>query len=171
MILKELFGAQKELDERIIEEHNLQGKDEFDKKIVAFIVELSELANEIRFFKFWSNKKPSDTETILDEYADCLHFLLSIGNDLSSICGETIQIHDYKNNLNYEELTEEFIEIIKSICDVKLFRYEPSVFEKYTETFERLLSLGHKLGFTWKDIEMAYYKKHEINFQRQDNNY
>lgn len=185
MILKELFGAQKELDERIIEEHNLQGKDEFDKKIVAFIVELSELANEIRFFKFWSNKKPSDTEIILDEYADCLHFLLSIGNELGEICGEEIQVHDYRNDLNYKGFTEDFIEIIRSICELQLIKEKficdtsshqrkiriANCVDSYIQVFERFLMLGYKIGFSWKDIEMGYYTKNRINYQRQDNGY
>ena len=44
-------------------------------------MEIAELANETRCFKFWSNKGPSAKNTILEEYADCLHFLLTIGLD------------------------------------------------------------------------------------------
>lgn len=187
MILKELFKAQKELDERIIQEHNLQGKDEFNKKVVAFIVEVGELANEIRFFKFWSGKPASPREVILDEYADCCHFILSIGNDLSKNVGNIIQNHDYKNNINYEGLTEDFIRIINDMCNIKrlrddlknknevqseLYKFKNELCtDLYIETFERLLMLGYKLGFSWKDIENGYYKKHSINFQRQANNY
>jgi dimeric dUTPase (all-alpha-NTP-PPase superfamily) len=181
MILKELFKAQKEFDERVIQEHHLQGKDTFNKKIVAFLVEIGELANEIRFFKFWSVKPTSPREVILEEYSDCVHFILSIGNDLSVACGNIIQEHDYKNDLSYKGLTEDFIRIINDICNIKRLRDSFVNKDKinsievcnciYIETFERLLMLGYKLGFSWKDIETGYYKKHSINFHRQDTNY
>ncbi|MFY0167293.1 dUTP diphosphatase, partial [Bacillus anthracis] len=33
------------------------------------------------------------------------------------------------------------------------------------------LGLGKKLGFTFEEIEQGYYKKNEVNHQRQDNGY
>lgn len=182
MILKELFKAQKQLDERIIQEHNLQGKDEFSEKIASFITEMGEMANEVRFLKFWSNKPASPRETILIEFVDCVHFILSVGNDLSKECGNIIQNHDYKNNINYKGLTKDFIGIISSICSIECLRdsfisnkdntsSKEACVDIYIETFERLLMFGYKLGFSFKDIEAAYYVKNKINFQRQDNNY
>lgn len=55
MNLQKLFEIQAKLDNRIVEEHGLQGQDLLDKKILALQVELGELANEHRGFKFWSN--------------------------------------------------------------------------------------------------------------------
>ena len=55
MNLSKLFEMQRKLDERIIEEKGLQGQNLLDKKILALQVELGELANEWRGFKFWSN--------------------------------------------------------------------------------------------------------------------
>ena len=77
----EMFASQKELDMKIDYEHGLKNEEVFNKKVMSLIVEICELANEIKFFKFWSYKKPSPKEKILDEYSDCIHFLLSIGND------------------------------------------------------------------------------------------
>src|SRR5690625_1795201 len=124
MDLQKLFKAQRELDNRIVKEKELEGQDLLDKKILALLVELGELANEWRGFKFWSdNQKPNTSSykcsecgfvreenidcpladehyeftmdhfnPLLEEYVDCLHFIMSIGNDLNinehqSFCG------------------------------------------------------------------------------------
>src|SRR4051794_21413839 len=70
---------QAELDSYIIDNHDLKERNVFNEKYLAFLVELGELANETRCFKYWSTKKPSEKETILAEYVDGIHFLLSIG--------------------------------------------------------------------------------------------
>jgi dimeric dUTPase (all-alpha-NTP-PPase superfamily) len=60
MNLQKLFEMQRQLDERIEQEHPRQeGEDRLAKKILALQVELGELANEWRGFKFWSkNQEP-----------------------------------------------------------------------------------------------------------------
>ena len=85
MNLQKLFELQRKLDEHIEQQHQRQeGEDRLGKKILALLVEIGELANETRCFKFWSNKGPSDKNVILEEAADVLHFLLSIGNDIGA---------------------------------------------------------------------------------------
>src|SRR5690554_4282011 len=90
MNLSKLFELQRQLDARIEKEHPRQdGEDRLAKKILALMVELGELANEWRGFKFWSEDQEPRTELwddrlrfhnpLLEEYVDCLHFLLSIG--------------------------------------------------------------------------------------------
>src|SRR5690606_12185173 len=63
MNLAKLFEMQKELDDRILAEHPIQeGEVRLAKKILALLVELGELANEARFFKFWSHDQEPRTE-------------------------------------------------------------------------------------------------------------
>lgn len=64
MNLEKLFQMQKELDDRILAEHPIQeGEDRLAKKILALQVELGELANCWRGFKYWSyNQKPKTEE-------------------------------------------------------------------------------------------------------------
>ncbi|MGG4002815.1 dUTP diphosphatase, partial [Geobacillus stearothermophilus] len=73
------YDMQRALDERIETEHGLMEEDLFARKQLAFLVELGELANETRCFKFWSIKPPAPAERVLEEYVDGLHFLLSLG--------------------------------------------------------------------------------------------
>jgi dimeric dUTPase (all-alpha-NTP-PPase superfamily) len=54
-----MLETQKVLDDRIIKEKGLEGQDLFPNTILALQVELSEFANEGRWFKHWSNdQKP-----------------------------------------------------------------------------------------------------------------
>src|SRR5690625_3998787 len=62
--LERLFELQKELDDRIVKEKGLEGKDLLPQKILALQVELGELANEWRGFKFWSEDQEPRYETI-----------------------------------------------------------------------------------------------------------
>ena len=63
MNITKLFEAQAKLDARILEQHPIKdGEDRLANKILALQVELGELANEWRGFKFWStNNKPRTT--------------------------------------------------------------------------------------------------------------
>jgi len=78
MNLQQLFTMQKELDHFIEKTQKIE-RDVFKEKGLALMVELAELANETRCFKFWSTKGPSAREVILEEYVDSIHFILSLG--------------------------------------------------------------------------------------------
>ena len=52
-MLYELAQLQRQLDNRIIKSHNITDKNVYEEKKMAMLVELGELANELRFFKFW----------------------------------------------------------------------------------------------------------------------
>ena len=95
MDLQKLFTMQEALD-HYIQTNKQVTEDVFTKKGLALLVELAELANETRCFKFWSEKGPSEREVILEEYVDSIHFLLSLGiekgfNDLEEWPIETIE--------------------------------------------------------------------------------
>ncbi|WP_413373236.1 dUTP diphosphatase [Paenibacillus taichungensis] len=55
MNIAKLYGMQKTLDARIIEEKGLRGQDLLPNTILALQVELGEMSNEWRGFKHWSN--------------------------------------------------------------------------------------------------------------------
>ena len=88
MNLNPLFRKQAELDEYIVKRKNLEGHDLLKMKTVALICELYEFANEARFFKYWSNDTNPKRDTLLEEYVDMIHFVISIANDLG--------VHEYK---------------------------------------------------------------------------
>lgn len=157
-----LFKLQEVLDERIREQHNLVGTSLLSKKLLALQVELGELANETRCFKFWSDKKPSSKEIILEEYVDCLHFILTLGLDMKY--SDIIEINGKKVN---SEITEQFLNLFIDSNDFLVC----SSRDHYITLFEDFLSLGFSLGFTEEDITKGYIKKNDINHQRQDEGY
>lgn len=73
-----LFKEQKKLDEFIHKKHKLTYKKIFMETKLALFVELAELANEIKCFKFWSIKGSGPKEKIFEEYVDGLHFIISL---------------------------------------------------------------------------------------------
>lgn len=204
MNITKLIEAQKELDAHITEHHPLKdGEDRLANKILALQVELGELANEWRGFKFWSmNDKPRTTldceicrgegghyntyddlknrtnkvpckycegtgahkgiNPLLEEYVDCLHFIISIGLDLG-VEQEKLFVAP-----SSEAVTSElFLSLMNDVLTLDLKRS----LSHYQYTFTRITELGLGLGFTPDVIEQAYYSKNEVNHQRQETNY
>lgn len=168
MELKELFEMQMKLDEHIIKEKGLEGQDLMNNKILALHVELGELANETRCFKHWSNKGPSPKERILEEYADCLHFILSIGLSL----GMERRLQDeYNANIYSTNITKQFNRIFEYITELEAYLGVSLVEVMYLHLVENFLGLGTLLGFTEEIIVQAYKDKNQVNHARQENGY
>lgn len=160
MNLEKLFSMQKVLDERIVKEKQLRHFDLLPQKILALQVELGELANEVRCFKFWSNKPASDVSVVLEEYVDCLHFILSIGNELK----QTKRFGRIRVDKE-KDLTDQFRTVFYLISEPIITDYPEGWFNIL---FSYFVELGEMLCFTWEEVEQAYLKKNEVNHQRQD---
>lgn len=161
MNISKLYEIQKKLDNRICKEHGLKDVDLVPSKILALQVELGELANETRCFKFWSNKGSSPREIILEEYVDCLHFILSIGLESGLTDIDLVRID------NTDNLTAQFQNVF---VEIVTFQHEPTL-DNYQRLFNHFLLLGNKLNFTKDEIDFAYLEKNKINHQRQDEGY
>lgn len=161
MNISKLFDMQRVLDERIIKEHGLEGKDLLQERILALNVELAELAQETRCFKFWSkNQQPSDR--VLDELVDVLHFVLSIGIETGMelyFC----RIPEFR----LKRKTISFNRLFYTINEFQMCREE----ENYYRLTESLLILVDVLNFKWEQVEEAYMKKNAENHARQDRGY
>ncbi|MCV9885158.1 dUTP diphosphatase [Metabacillus halosaccharovorans] len=157
-----LFNMQQELDAKIQAQHNLENENLVDRKILALLVEIGELANETRCFKFWSLKPPAHTDIILEEYVDGIHFILSLGLELNI----DISIH-FEDRESSATLTEQFLIVYEK---VSAFKHDSSL-STYKNMFEEYLLLGKLLGFTSLQIEKAYILKNEVNHKRQQQGY
>ncbi|MFD1362215.1 dUTP diphosphatase [Lentibacillus salinarum] len=156
-----LYTMQAQLDTYIVSHHDLSGKDLFREKYLALLVELGELANETRCFKFWSRKPRNKQSVILEEYVDGIHFILSLGLDK----GYRYDSNDLKPADTDE--TGQFNRVYE-VC-VTFYR-DPSE-AHYKQLFARYLQLGKLLGFDEIAVKDAYLKKNEINYERQDQGY
>ena len=192
MNIKKLFELQKQLDLRIEKEHPRQeGEDRLSKKILALMVELGELANEWRGFKFWSHDQVPRTRVLvnrttddigfknigpehiknplLEEYVDCLHFLLSVGLEIT----EPDMINLKRWNLTKaDNITEQFLwlmsdvtELYNGLCNDGFSKFE------YQLLLLRFIHLGEMLGFSWEEVEEAYLQKNAENHARQERGY
>jgi dimeric dUTPase (all-alpha-NTP-PPase superfamily) len=162
MNINQLFEMQRALDSYIEKEHGLEEADLFHEKILALLVEVGELANETRSFKFWSTKPSSDKKIILEEFVDGVHFILSLGIYLG------IQHFELRSaNYNEEDVTKQFIEIYSSIND---FMVKKSV-SGYDQLVHQYFYLGELLGFSHEEVIKAYRQKNEVNYQRQQEGY
>lgn len=163
MNLTKLFNMQKSLDRYIEEGNHLQHEDLFDRKILALLVEVGELANETRSFKFWSKKGPSEKTVILEEYVDGLHFILSIGLEK----GLEQEMELDSKGIEVDTVTGQFLEVFESI---QQFRQKKSL-DAYKELFLQYITLGDMLGFSMEEVEQAYFNKNEVNYKRQQEGY
>lgn len=183
MNLTKLFETQRKLDERIVKEKRLEGQDLTPMKILALQVELGELANEWRGFKFWSeNREPRTsmlsqlfkedgtpargvkvTNPLLEEYVDCLHFILSIG--LSHKFDEAL------SGLAIEPISIRIVDSFTALMRTEWETFDDGSADYFHGGLELFIGLGESLGFTWEQIEQAYYDKNQINHERQTNGY
>ena len=100
------------------------------------------------------NWRLKDIRNSLEEIADCLHFALSLENEIK--------------NYNYKEVTEEEF---KYYDKYDLYEIIDKCFTIYGTVLGDTIALGLKLGFTLDQLEEAYYKKNKINWDRIANNY
>ncbi|WP_108669354.1 dUTP diphosphatase [Peribacillus acanthi] len=163
MDYSQLFKMQKELDTHIEEKHGLLETNLVDKKILAMLVELGELANETRCFKFWSLKDSSPKKKILEEFVDGVHFILSLGIELD-LEDSVSEVHIFSHE---NTLTDQFLRVFEAALSFKLDKEK----ETYVELFKQYILLGELLGFSQSEVKEAYIEKNRVNFERQEQGY
>lgn len=165
-VLEGIMEAQRELDKAILTSAGIK---EYPLKdvIIAYNVELGELAQEWKGFKYWKKTKGEvDRSKVMEEYADCLHFSVSLTN------------YYVENSAASKRFLEAFLLNIREVIDNK------SVSERLIRCFDTdrhfeggalllvdTLRLGEGLGFTLEEIEEAYYYKNNINWERLKKGY
>lgn len=111
---------------------------------------------------------------LLEEYVDCLHFILSIGLELGA--NNWMKLSDYPMVNVSGDITLQFLDVhsktLKVVEEIIRMESAPAVIrDLYTRSFESFLHLGAKLGFTWEQVEEAYYAKNKVNHERQNAGY
>lgn len=159
--LKPLVNEQAKLDAHIQSQHQVTYASTRDKRILALLVEIGEMINETKTFKFWSKKPSAEKPIILDEYADGLHFLLSLGIEVQS------QKMTYEIQPPHLSLTQATIVVFQHVSELSKHWHV-----KHLENaFQAYLNLIPLLGFTTEDVIEAYFKKLGVNYTRQQNAY
>jgi dimeric dUTPase (all-alpha-NTP-PPase superfamily) len=161
LVLDDLYVEQMGLDETIALKHHLTYEQTKTKRLLALLVELGEFANETRCFKFWSFKPASNKEVILDEYADGMHFFLSLG----LILNIKKLTHHFKKPSG--DLTDNILKVYQLVSDLSLHYDEVH----YLLAFNAFLDLLPLLDYSGEDAIKAYKAKLAVNYTRQENKY
>lgn len=160
--LLSLFEAQERLDSKIVQVHGLQGKNLTADVTSALYVELGELQQEIAYFKYWKKHKNINKERQWDEWADCLHFLLSLGNRY----GHSNEISE----IEYLVVSESDIPSFHILFQ-HLYQTDFTNVLQYSKALTILTAIGYFIGMTEKDMEDSYFAKNKVNYERLENNY
>lgn len=105
---------------------------------------------------------------MLEEYVDCLHFILSIGLEMEMQFEEAL-IWDFENT---QDVINLFHEVIAQTAD--LFwdcQNKHETDGTYKAVLNHFIKLGEELGFDWEQVELAYFAKNRINHERQESGY
>lgn len=165
--IQALAEKQKQLDafvekrvQAVQEDFKMDSIDTMSKIVFAFHVELAELANEIGFFKYWKLSHSMNRSRTLDEWADCLHFLLSYSN----LRRYTPFLKDIEPFYLWEDYPLHELFYLLRDNDLSSSGY-------VRLAFSYLFGIGLKLGFSEEELIAAYEKKHEENLKRMESGY
>lgn len=159
--LSDLFPLQRSLDEEIGEKHGVTYASTAHRRLLALLVELGEFANETRCFKYWSDKGMGPKGRIIDEYADALHFFLSIGVSLG------VSSYTHRFSVREKDLSEALLSVYSLSCKL-LDDLTP---ENYLSAFSSFLNIIPLLDYSAEDVREAYLAKLSVNRQRQKEGY
>lgn len=160
--IQKIFEAQDKLDCKVVEVHGLQGLNLTGDVTQAFYTELGELSNEIGFFKYWKKNIKDNKARQYDEWADCLHFIASLGNK-----------YGHSNELTNlpRLLIKKTAEKTYHYSFDQLYHNDLSNYVEYVQGVSALVSIGLKLGMTCEDMEKAYFEKNQVNYDRLASGY
>lgn len=163
MNIKKMLYVQKELDDIWMKRANLT-EYPLEMTITAYRVELGELLQEWKQFKYWKmNKGEINRDKMLEEWADCMHFALSLDYN-----NYPLYYTEHYNEILINHL-EKFIKNIET-WDIYLI-LNSCFYVGKVKILENTLKLGLKLGYTLEELEQAYWRKNKINWERIKNNY
>ncbi len=147
-----IYETNKELDELF--DNAFIDPDMYKKNQLELIVEIGELANETRFFKYWSNK-PIDMDKVKEEYADCFMMTLYFFNKKNvSLEEEFVKVDKY-------DKVDIFARLYKLAID---FYYNDDK-DTIKEILATLVELGYIIGFNDQDIIDASLNKINKNIK------
>ena len=158
----DIYRKNKKLDDIFMNKYMDTESSYYEKNCLELIVEIGELANESKCFKYWTVKKP-DKELVLEEFADTLLMVLYMFNTYNV---DSVSIIDVDMSLN---VLVEFNILIRMCTNLM---NKEDINELYLkEIFTRLIHSGKLLGLNDNEIIDACYKKIFKNEERLNSNY
>ena len=160
-----------QLDQSISDQKSLYMKKELaiQNAYVSLDVELAEIANTAEWFKIWEGK--THRQTLLEEYVDALDFYLLVAAKQTwshLIVIDPADLTELSQNSPDKNMDQHYLVMKEQLFD--------SHFNHRQESFRHSWRLFLKWGlvdfkFTQDEIQNAYLKKNQINYDRQNNGY
>lgn len=116
-----------------------------------------------------------EVDPLLEEYADCIHFFLSIAikkgwKEELNVSEEAIE--DFKEAGFDGGLSGVFVEMQWSLLNSRMLKDEESKKQHFQSAWDLFLEIGIVgFGFTLDQIEEAYMNKNAVNHKRQQEGY
>lgn len=151
-----IYDENKKLDQMFNSLYSVSEKDIVRKNKLELLVELGELANETRCFKYWSNKGVNN-ELVFEEYADCIIMVLCFFNMMNI---------DFNESFDYDKMACDNVDLIGYLYKLCSMFYEKEDRNLIKEIFLRFIYLGYNLGMDDSDIIDACLKKIDKNKER-----
>ena len=158
----DIYRRNKKLDDIFMNKYMDTESSYYEKNCLELIVEIGELANESKCFKYWTVRNP-DKELVLEEYADCLLMVLYMFNTYNVDSVSTIDVD------NSCDILEEFNVLIRMCTNLMDKNNINELFLK--EIFTRLFHIGKLLELNDDEIIDACYKKIIKNEERLNSDY
>ncbi len=131
------------------------------KNRLELLVELAELANETRCFKYWSIKQTGEKDKVLEEYIDCLFMVLYFCNITEVSLDE-----DFPKSSN-SDIIDTFLNLFKYSTNIQVVPDKENIKIILVE----LDYLAKLLDFTIEDLEKVTDKKRRIIEERFNTGY
>lgn len=182
--IQDLRTKQRALDDMVIEQHGIVWTREqrLVNTVTALVVELAEMANDARWFKVWSlNQEPK--ETLVEEYVDCIHFYLSIFNQLEDgsptykITNRIAELVEVRRPLDQYTLRDSsaknalFISMVNRLTSFITTAGLMADMKCLALSWVSFMQLGEMMNLSADEITKAYHKKWQENIDRQKNGY
>ncbi len=152
--LDEVYSKNKELDKIFISKYESIDKDMFRKNKIELLVEIGELANETKCFKYWTTKTPN-RELVLEEYADCIIMTLCLYNYYN------LELEDIEYK-RIEDINDQIASLYKLGSEI----YFSDNTELLKELLFGLINLASLLKITKEEIVSSSLKKIELDTKR-----
>lgn len=144
--LAKILSVQEETEGKFRKKLGLENTVLFDKIIVAFKVELGEFLNVTEVHKYWKeNKRLYDRKDLIDEFCDCLAFLINIGLEKGW--------HRFANTVHIDP---EDIGYRLDYIILDLFNNNLDSSGKWVNALHDLFRLGFECGLELKEIEEGF---------------
>lgn len=114
-----------------------------NQKILSFLHDLSEVAQESRCYLFWEKEEPVNHQQLLEKYLEGLTMLMSIGYEL-----RIDSIKNYTEIPENQDIYSLFFKIYQSILNVQ----DHYSSDDYQNTIDDYFTLGFKLGIDIDEI-------------------